>query len=224
MQQLILDLIRPAPPGFDNFVPGPNAEALDRIRAVAQGDRGFRLIYLWGQAGTGKTHLLRALRGPVLGPDTDLAFFAQAIEPGTVIAVDDCDRLDATRQAALFQLFNHVLAEPKAAIVCAGLQAPQALAVRDDLRTRLGYGLVLRLLALPDEALRAAIERQLTESGTPFAPDLIDYLLRHKPRDLRSLLALLHALDRYALERQRMLTVPLLRDFERQSAVKLHAS
>jgi DnaA family protein len=64
----------------------------------------------------------------------------------------------------------------------------------------------------------------LTESGTPFAPDLIDYLLRHKPRDLRSLLALLHALDRYALERQRMLTVPLLRDFERQSAVKLHAS
>lgn len=221
MQQLSLDLLQPDGPSLDNFFAGPNGEALERVSAIARGDRAMRIVYLWGESGSGKSHLLAALNSDLLGPDRPAAAFARAAESQSVIAVDDCDRLDHAQQESLFHLFNRVLAHPGMAIVCAGSDPPLGLNVRDDLRTRLGYGLVLRLRLLSDEERRHAIEQWVHRSGARCSPDLIEYLLRHRARDLRSLLSLLRALDRYGLERQRALTLPLLKEFESPATVKL---
>jgi len=225
MEQLGLDLIRAPEPGLDNFIAGRNAEALARIEALARGDRQLRLIYLWGDPGTGKSHLLGALGGLPLTPGSPPSAFDAAPDgEHSVVSVDDCERLDEDRQTALFHLYNRVLARPQTALVCAGSAAPLALPLREDLRTRMGYGLVIRLLPLSDEHCREAVQQRMHESGIPCTPELIDHLLRHRSRDLGSLLGLLYALERYALERQRSLTLPLLREFEQRPAAKLAGS
>jgi DnaA family protein len=222
MQQLSLDLLRPLEPSLDNFFPGPNHEALERLSALARGERSLRIIYLWGESGSGKSHLLRALGLARLGPDSELAEFDRSRDPQTIITVDDCEQLDERRQEALFHLFNRVLASPRLALVCAGAQPPAVLSLREDLRTRLGYGLVLRIRPLSDAERQLALEQWMREAGMRCSPELIEHLLRHRPRDLRSLITLLHALDRFGLERQRALTVPLLREFEAHAADTLN--
>jgi DnaA family protein len=225
MEQLGLDLIRAPDPGLDNFIAGRNAEALARIEALARGDRQLRLIYLWGDPGTGKSHLVSALGGLPLKPGSPAsAFDTVPADDQSIVTVDDCDRLDEDQQTALFHLYTRVLARPQTALVCAGSAAPLALPLREDLRTRMGYGLVIRLLPLSDEHCREALQQRMRESGIPCTSELIDHLLRHRSRDLGSLLGLLFALERYALERQRSLTLPLLREFEQRPTAKLPGS
>ena len=60
MQQLPLGISQPAEPAFDNFIAGPNAEALARVRELAGGTLNERIVYLWGEPGSGRSHLLRA--------------------------------------------------------------------------------------------------------------------------------------------------------------------
>ncbi len=243
MRQIPLALSAAEPPSFDNYVAGSNGEAVAVLRAltVAQGEAAAqRAVYLWGEPGAGKTHLLDALaaaagdRAIRLGPDSPAEAFADALDrlapgaappPATVpaapaaaaspiVIVDDCDRLDDARQQAVFHLFNRVGEIPGAAFAAAGAQPPLALALRDELRTRLGWGVVLRLALLTDQEKADALRRAAQGRGIALPEELIRWLLTHRSRDIRWLLRLLDALDRYALERKRAITLPLLREFE----------
>jgi len=236
MRQIPLALSAAEPASFDNYVAGGNAEALAALRALAEpvpasttAPATGRAVYLWGEPGVGKTHLLDALaaaaggRAAPLGPSSDAEAFADALArlgadtaapQAPVVIVDDCDRLDDARQQAVFHLFNRVRALPGAAFVATGTQPPLALALRDELRTRLGWGVVLRLVLLTDEDKADALRRAAQGRGIALPDELIRWLLTHRSRDIRWLLRLLDALDRYALERKRAITLPLLREFE----------
>jgi len=61
MQQLLLQLAPPAAPTLDNYVPGRNGAALQALRDIARGAGAERFVYLWGEPGSGRTHLLRGL-------------------------------------------------------------------------------------------------------------------------------------------------------------------
>lgn len=215
MRQLPLDLLTQPAPSLDNFVAGPNIEALSALRALAGGDRSMRRVHLWGETASGKTHLLRALAHAPLGPHAALEAFAPPREgPGDVVAVDDCDHLDDPRQQALFQRYNHVLADPALAIVTSSRQAPIALALRPELRSRLGSGLVIELRVLSDAEREHALRQAALRTGAHCADEVYRFLLTRKARDMRSLLGFFSALDRYALERQRAITLALIREFE----------
>ena len=123
----------------------------------------------------------------------------------------DCDGLSGAQQIALFNLFNEVRAHPTSALVATGDAAPMGLAVREDLRTRLGWGLVFHLAPLPDERKAAVLKHAARERGIALADDVPAYLLTHFRRDMPSLMALLDALDRFSLEQKRAVTLPLLR-------------
>ncbi|MGA7779769.1 MAG: DnaA regulatory inactivator Hda, partial [Paraburkholderia sp.] len=174
-------------------------------------------FYVWGEPGSGRTHLLQALvhealpgHARFMGPQSSLAAFA--FDPRvTLYAIDDCDRLSGAQQIALFNLFNEVRAHPTSALVAAGNAAPIALEVREDLRTRLGWGLVFHLAPLPDEGKAAVLKHAAKERGIALADDVPAYLLTHFRRDMPSLMALLDALDRFSLEQKRAVTLPLLR-------------
>ncbi|HLT25374.1 MAG TPA: DnaA/Hda family protein [Zeimonas sp.] len=220
MQQIALDLHRVEAPTLENFVAGRNAEALACLRALRDGRRGdVPLVYLWGEPGCGKTHLALASAGAAraLTPDAPAAAFeallADAAERARIVAVLDVERLDAARQSLLFHLVNRMRAQPASVLVATGAQPPLALPLRDELRTRLGSGLVFRLHLLSDDEKAAALERVARERGVATAPDVIPWLIAHTSRDIRALLRTFDALDRRAFEQRRAITLPLLREW-----------
>ena len=131
--------------------------------------------------------------------------------------VDDVDQLDSAGQAALFALQDAVRAEPAARLVTAGSRSPGATALREDVRTRLGWGPSYRLEPLSDQDQAQALRAHVTARGGVLADDLIRHLLVHRTRNLGRLVALLDDLDGYALAQQRPLGVALLRQWEAQA-------
>jgi len=217
-RQLTLDLVRPLTPSLDNFVVGRNAEAVAVLRAIAAG-RGEPFVYLWGERGSGRTHLLDALAS---ARPAALAAEYSAIpgfdEATRLYLVDDVDTRAAEDQQRLFVLMNEVRANPGAALVTTGSAAPAQLALREDVRTRLAWGLVYQLHALTDEEKAQALDEHARSRGLALSHDVIAYLLNHMPRDMRTLVAILDALDSYALAAKRAITVPLVREWAQGDA------
>jgi DnaA family protein len=217
-RQLTLDLVRPLQPSFDNFVVGRNAEAVAALRAVAAGT-GEPFVYLWGEPGSGRTHLLSALaaaRPGVLALPEDPVPGFDDVEG--LYLVDDVDRRDEASQQRLFVLMNEVRATPGASLVTAGSAPPAQLALREDVRTRLGWGLVYQVHALTDDEKAQALEEHARSRGLALSHDVLAYLLSHMPRDMRTLVAILDALDGYALAEKRAVTVPLVREWSQRAA------
>lgn len=212
MRQLTLDLLPASPPSLDNFVPGGNAETLGALTAWLAGALQDTAFCLHGEAGCGKTHLLRASGFDYV--DAAENPMLEGLTADAPLAVDNVDRLDPAGQIALFALFNQMRMNDGRLLTAAG-QPPAHLDLREDLRTRLGSGLIYRLQPLTDDEKAAAIAGLARERALKLAPEVIAYLLRHVSRDMRTLAALVIALDQYTLEHKRPVTLPLLRDMLR---------
>jgi DnaA family protein len=180
-----------------------------------------RFIYLWGEAGSGKSHLLQALAlaGAAAEPGAGKSRYIDAAAPSAAFdydpaihlyLIDDCAQLSATAQIDAFNLFNQIR-EQGGYLVSAGDAAPAQLKVREDLRTRLGWGLIYQIHTLSDEEKIEALTQAAAARGMILSPGLLPYLITHFRRDMQSLSAILNALDHYSLETQRPVTLPLLR-------------
>ena len=193
--QLVLDLAPAVEPDFDNYVAGPNAEAVASLRSFAAGATRDAVMYLWGEPGSGRSHLLRA---------------AAKANPGLVIA-DDVDHLDEPAQQRLFAAIN-AAREGAPPVLAAGGQPPAQLALREDLRTRLAWGLVYQLKPLSDAEKALHLRAEAARRGLRLSDEVVGYLLTRLPRDLPSLNSVLDALDRYSLAAKRPVTLPLVRE------------
>jgi len=214
--QLLLDLRPKQAPTLDNFVAGANAELLARLRGLTEAD-SFDAVFLWGPLGSGKSHLLAATAR--LADKRRAVTHLQAGEvgeeipapPGGLVVIEDVEQLSEPAQIALFRLFNAARVVGLA-ILLSGESAPAQLALREDLRTRIGQSLIFEVRPLSDEEKSAALRRHALLRGMRMDDGLVDYLLRHGRRDLPSLMAVLDGLDRATLERKRHATLPLLRE------------
>ena len=195
MRQLPLEISPPAEPSFDNFVPGQNAEALARVRELAHGTLREAIVYLWGEAGSGRTHLLHAA----------------ARANASLVVADDVQALDADAQQRLFNAIN-AARDGRGAVLAAGPAAPAALELRADLRSRLAWGLVYQLKPLAEGEKLRHLQAEAKRRGLTLSDEIAAYLLARVPRDLATLTAVLEALDREALTRKRPLTLPLVRE------------
>jgi DnaA family protein len=97
-------------------------------------------------------------------------------------------------------------------IFMAGKAAPAALEIREDLRTRLGWGLIFQTELLDDDAKIQALEQAAQARGLVLSPDVLPWLLSRFYRDMPNLMALIDALDAYSLETKRAVTLPLVRE------------
>ena len=214
MKQIPLALAPDTARSFETFVAGANAMALEHLRALHASSAP---VYLWGPSGSGKTHLLQALaqrvqqQGGLVGwfSATDPAPWA-IDEARALIVFDGCDAFDADQQQAAFALFVDATARG-IPIASAGRLPPVDLPLRDDLRTRLGWGHVLAIQPLSEAETRSALRREADRRGLFLSDDVMDYLLTRFARDLKHLMALLDRLDDYALVAKRAITVPLLK-------------
>jgi len=199
---------------FENFSPGANAAALAHLQTIGP---AAAPVYLWGGSGVGKSHLLEALADRLRGQGASAGLFSAAdaapwvLDDGWSLAmIDDCDQLDAAQQHAAFVLFVEA-ATLGLPLVAAGRLPPVDLPLREDLRTRLGWGHVFAVQPLAESEARATLRRQADERGIFLSDDVMDYLLNHFARDLKHLTAQLDRLDKFSLATQRLVTVPLLR-------------
>jgi len=215
MKQLVLDLGAEQAHSLDNFaVGGQNAELAHLMHQFAERSSREHFAYLWGESAAGKTHLLQGLAATpgarYIAPDATEAEFTYSPDVSLYL-LDDCDRLSAASQIDAFALFNQIR-EHGAYMVSTGPVPPAVLPVREDLRTRMGWGLIYQIHGLSDEEKIAALTNAAEARGLTLSASVLPYLLSHFKRDMRSLSTMLDALDQYSLETQRPVTLPLLRD------------
>lgn len=214
MKQIPLALAPDTTPSFETFVAGSNTMALQHLRGLHAASTP---VYLWGPSGSGKTHLLQALAQRVQQQGGQVGWFGAADaapwpvdESRALIVFDNCEQFDAEQQQSAFALFVDATARG-IPIAAAGRLPPVDLPLRDDLRTRLGWGHVLAIQPLSEAETRAALRREADRRGLFLSDEVMDYLLTRFERDLKHLMALLDRLDQYALVNKRAITVPLLK-------------
>ena len=227
MQQLPLP-IGPLPkPGFDNFLAGANAAAIEHLQGRAGPSAP---VYLWGPPGSGKTHLLQALAGRWQDGGRRVGWFDAADRQPwalqaewALVVIDRCEALPPEAQHAAFALFVEA-GTHGVQVAAAGRLPPVDLPVREDLRTRLAWGHVFALQTLPEAETRAALRREADHRGIFLSDEVMDHVLTHFPRDLSHLMRLLDRLDRYALAKGRRVTVPLLRQMLAEAPLPVTAA
>lgn len=233
MKQLALDIVEAPQPALDNFVAGANGELLAHLRLCFGGRSGQAPAspvptYLWGGHGSGKTHLLLAARHALQASGRSSGWIdAQAREPGdadpqwAAVILDDVQAYSPVQQQAAFRWIVNAMSPasgPARLILAAGTAPPADLPLRDDLRSRLGWGHAFRLEPPDDAARRAILRAQAHARGTRLSDEVLDYVLVRFARDLSHLSALLARLDAYALRRRRPLTIALLREMMDQES------
>ncbi len=220
LEQLTFELAPPEPPRWSNFLPGRNGELVAVLGRFIDRSDAAPSFLLWGTPGSGKTHLLQA--AVALAEERGVAaryYAAPALVPpaeeedrAALLAVDRVDEADSAAAGRIFTIYNAFT--QRGARMLAASRAPlAALAVREDLRTRLGWGLVYEVLPLLDEEKPAALASYARQRGFDLSAEVIDYLLRHGRRDMGSLISAVAALDRLSLAAKRPITVPMLRDW-----------
>lgn len=210
-------------PNFDLFVPGPNAEAVQAVQSAVTG--GGPNLYLWGPAGTGKTHLLlaacqdataRERRSTYLPlherAEWDVAVL-EGLEHFDLVCLDDIEAIagDAQWEVGLFHLINRIR-DGAARVIITGHAVPAELALDlRDLASRVGWDLVLQIKTLDDDEKLAALKKRAAARGFDLPPEVGRYMLERLPRDMRALCTVFDRLDEASLSLQRKLTIPLVR-------------
>ena len=224
--QIPFEFFTPEAPELGNFVVGDNVEAVSLIAWLAHvgaGSKPHAAYVMWGGPGVGKSHLLSAFASAAATRGLRVIQLSAAAEfpddpfvDADVLCVDDADRLSVDQQGWLFTAFNHV-AQSGGCTVTTGSSAPGFWSMRDDIRTRMGSGLALEILPIPQDGLAQALSHYAESRGFSVSQEVLSYLLSHAQRDLTSLCKTLAGLDRMSLAQKRAVTIPLLRAYMAQS-------
>ncbi len=239
-RQFALDLSHTPKASLENYLPGKDRALVSTLQTLcdewqntvgnlSSNPLNHRWLYWWGPEGSGRTHLLEAMANAAdlaklerysLTPDEPVTWvrveekistLAQS-DTASIITVDDVDRLDERLVGALFRILNEVRASKNIHIFMSGNAAPANLELREDLRTRLGWGLVFQTQLLGDDEKIQALEQAAKARGLVLSPDVLPWLLNRFYRDMPNLMALIDALDAYSLETKRAVTLPLVRE------------
>lgn len=222
MKQLALDMGLATVPTLASFFAGPNAAAVDHLRLWSSSPtRSPVPTYLWGESGSGKTHLLSAVhealraQGQTVGCLDANTHSPPAFDPAwTAVLMDDVHLYNLSQQHTAFNWFVNALTPTSGAprwVLAAGSLPPSDLKLRDDLRTRLGWGHVYALQVLSESERRGVLRQEADARGIFLSDEVMAFMLNRFSRDLGSLMQLLDHLDQYALQTQRAITIPLIK-------------
>jgi len=222
MKQIALDIGLSTGPTLANFCAGSNQAALQHMELWAGGksnetNRSPVPTYFWGPSGSGKTHLLKAARealreqGARVGwLDASTHEAPEFSESWVAVVLDDVHLYTAVQQQAAFNWFVNAQSHQRP-VLAAGEFPPADLKLRDDLRTRLGWGHVFAMHLLSEPERRAVLRRSADARGVFLSDEVMDFMLTRFSRDLGSLMELLELLDGFSLQTKRPITIPLIK-------------
>lgn len=222
MKQMALDIGLQTLPSLDSFFAGPNLAALQHLKLWTSGNMPSPVpTYLWGENGSGKTHLLSAAYAALKDQGLSVGWIDASRqeqlrfdESWVAVIMDDVQLYNLEQQQAAFNWFVNALT-PKSGqprwVLAAGTLPPADLKLRDDLRSRLGWGHVYALQVLSEPERRSVLKLEAELRGLHLSDEVMSYMLNRFSRDLGSLMTLLDHLDQYALQAQRAVTIPLIK-------------
>ncbi len=185
----------------------------------------INFVYLWGDKGEGKSHLLIACADRVQHADRNVIYLSFAelintVEPEILMSManlyllcfDDIDVIVGNNkwEEALFHCFNRVQTSGGKLLIAANKNPANIRFGLPDLRSRLSTALVYRLSTMNDEDKQQALIIQAQSRGLILTEDVAQYLLRHYGRMMTDLMAILHRLDDASLAENRRLTIPFV--------------
>lgn len=227
-QQLSLGVSLKDDATFENFhaPAGSGNEQVVRVLREQVAGQGEHFLYLWGASGVGLTHLLQAschnaesrrLTVQYL-PLRELTGFApEALLEGLgeldMVCLDGLEAVAGSPawERALFNLYNGLRDAGRLLLVSA-TQSPRELTIQlPDLRSRLQWGVTLKVQALDDADKQQALMRRARERGLELNDEVASYIVQRVPRDMNQLFCYLHRLDHASLAEQRKLTIPFVK-------------
>lgn len=209
---------------FANFYPGKNQFILDSLKKIALG-KGEFFIYLWGQPGLGRSHLLQAscqtatennltaFYLPLAQLDQLSIKLIENLEIFNLICIDDLQLIAGNKlwEEAIFHLYNRSQ-RPKTRLIISANKPPAELSLTlPDLTSRLLSGTILHLQELEDAEKLSLLQTNAHSRGLELPFEVAQYLLNHHPRNLNLLFNALNQLDQASLINQRKLTIPFLK-------------
>lgn len=222
MWQLALPLGIHAEQTFDTFhVSGDNALAVATVQALVLGRSDESQLFLWGEEGAGKSHVLTAachaandngLRVAYLGGEhlnqTDALL---GIESCDLLCLDDVQEISLGAEESLFHAMNRCRESGTRVLISANAEIQSLSIELADLKTRLQWGPKFQLITLQDEALHNALEQLLMARDLEWSEDVVPYMLKRFPRDVGALRRSVMKLDEASMQAKRRITIPFLK-------------
>jgi DnaA family protein len=211
---------------FDSFVTGSNGELIDALQNMHLVD-DVPFIYFWGKPGVGKSHLLQALcqsnafvdKPVAMIPLNESDFYSpemlDGLEAMSLVCIDNIQSISGNTdwEIALFHFYNRARESSTPLVICGDSPPTQLGLALQDLKTRLGWGLVFQLKEIDDEDKVRAMRHRANIRGIDLSDEVGEYLLRRHSRDVGALISLLDGLDKASLAHQRRLTIPFVKQF-----------
>ncbi len=223
MQQGVLPLRLPDFASFENYLPATNQETITHLHEFLTLQEAKRTAYLWGESGTGKTHLLYAACKTVSNSiyislqdrniQTDILV---SVEDQSLICLDDlqCAALNLDWERRLMTLVEEVELDGRRLIVAARLP-PDGLNLKlPDLVSRLAGKQIFRLNPIGDEERIEIFIDRGRRRGMEIDEQVARYAINRYNRNMHSVLELLNRIELASLEKHRMITIPLLKQIE----------
>lgn len=222
-KQLLLNIKLDDQARFENFYATENALAFHTLKRFSNMSENF--LYLWGNNGVGKTHLLQACCHAYQRQHQPMIYIPlkyhtkfspnilKGLEQTDLICLDDIDTVstDKTWAESLFHCYNTLQQCGKKLIISA-VQPPKHLScVLADLKSRYMQGLTLTLSELTDIEKMQVVKMRVKNRGLVIHDDALAFLMNHYPRNLKTLFHALNRLEEASLIQQRRITIPFIK-------------
>ncbi|MCP3848801.1 MAG: DnaA regulatory inactivator Hda [Gammaproteobacteria bacterium] len=220
--QLPLSFQAPENAVFDNFVLGDNQQLIHSLENEAE-----QLLFIWGETGSGKSHLLQAITSQYLSNESSALYIPlklddefppellDGLEVMDLVCLDDVHKVMGNRkwEEALFHFFNRIRENNGRLILAAENNAVNLDINLPDLKSRLTWGLTYQVKLLCDDDKITVLKLRAHQRGFKMTDDIAQYLLNRATRNMSELIKLLDKLDYESLAEQRKVTIPFIKQY-----------
>jgi chromosomal replication initiator protein len=220
---------------FDDFVKGPSNQFAHAaaLSVAGQPGRSYNPLFIYGEAGLGKTHLLQAIKHYVeenypsyvvryVTTETFLSEFIESIRLNTsadfkrryrevdVLLVDDIQFLENRKetQEEFFHTFN-ALHEGRRQLVLSSDRPPDAIPTLENrLRSRFKMGLITDIQPPDLETRLAVLEKKAEGEAIPVPGEVLELIASNITENIRELEGALNRVTALSRLHKRPITLP----------------
>jgi len=223
-QQRVIPISTEDDASLESFYSNRNQPLIEDLKRLLEGRRARRVLYLWGDSGSGKTHLLDACCSAAEKAANKSLYVSleqgleelgklRDVHEETLVCIDDLQQIVGSEEAQkiIFSLYEKIM-NGSGAIVASGTGPLSSMGIElKDLESRLSSGGTFNIYALDDDEKRKALKLRAEKRGFTLDDNVVEFIMSHYRRDTKSLFALLDKLDSASLQAHRKITIPFVK-------------